>query len=413
MILGKKYEGPEVDMWSLGVILFALLCGHLPFDDENIQKLYAKIASGVYVCPDHVQPSAKHLIERLITVDPKERIKLKEVLSHQWVMEAYESVPPNYIPDRVNIKSVNDLSPDLVRRLYAFGYKDVDISQAFNETSDMSQPNAVRSTYHLLREMLCREEIKQQRLLKLRKGGVKESSDERISPVRRQSYQASQEIERMSQDVDRKMSISDDTRQATHQARLNIQPRGRSDEASIGPPLQPKHHDKIDSMDIDTPKSIDSELQNSAYRLSNPVSVSQNSIGNGKRRSSASRIREDLKVVSTWFMNISTTTTKSIPEIHGEIRRVSANLGITVNVESDSLLNCDVDFSQFVDEDNQIGSSVERDAGSNKVGRVSYQIEICKVGRSEQQLALNFKRTNGGVWNFKKVSNRVIALMVL
>lgn len=54
MIAGKKYEGLKVDLWSSGVILFAMLCGYLPFDDNETQKLYHKIMRGDYKIPSFV-----------------------------------------------------------------------------------------------------------------------------------------------------------------------------------------------------------------------------------------------------------------------------------------------------------------------------------------------------------------------
>lgn len=78
------YAGPEVDCWSAGVILYALLCGTLPFDDDLIHKLFKKIKSGQYVIPSHVSDLARSLITQMLTVDPTRRITVNEILQHPW-----------------------------------------------------------------------------------------------------------------------------------------------------------------------------------------------------------------------------------------------------------------------------------------------------------------------------------------
>jgi len=84
VISGRLYAGPEVDVWSCGVILYALLCGSLPFDDENIPNLFKKIKGGVYSLPSHLSPGARDLIPRMLLVDPLKRATLQEVRAHPW-----------------------------------------------------------------------------------------------------------------------------------------------------------------------------------------------------------------------------------------------------------------------------------------------------------------------------------------
>lgn len=100
VISGKLYAGPEVDVWSCGVILYALLCGSLPFDDENIPNLFKKIKGGIFTLPGHMSDEIKDLISRMLVVDPLQRITIPEIRRHRWFVEnlpLYLSVTPDQI----------------------------------------------------------------------------------------------------------------------------------------------------------------------------------------------------------------------------------------------------------------------------------------------------------------------------
>lgn len=84
VISGNLYAGPEVDVWSCGVILYALLCGSLPFDDESIPNLFKKIKSGMYSLPSHLSSLSRDLIPRMLVVDPMKRITIPEIRQHPW-----------------------------------------------------------------------------------------------------------------------------------------------------------------------------------------------------------------------------------------------------------------------------------------------------------------------------------------
>lgn len=87
--------GKEVDMWSVGVILYILLCGFPPFYHENSNKLYKQIKKGEYDFPDpywtDISDEAKDLVRKLLTVNPKKRYTAQQVLKHKWVLEGQAS----------------------------------------------------------------------------------------------------------------------------------------------------------------------------------------------------------------------------------------------------------------------------------------------------------------------------------
>lgn len=85
MIAGTKYSGPAVDIWSLGVILFTLVCGYLPFDDDNETVIQKKITSLEYVIPDSVDPVCRDLITKILQLDGSKRLSIQNILNHPWL----------------------------------------------------------------------------------------------------------------------------------------------------------------------------------------------------------------------------------------------------------------------------------------------------------------------------------------
>ncbi|TPX76729.1 hypothetical protein CcCBS67573_g02010 [Chytriomyces confervae] len=96
IIKGIKYDGAAADVWSCGVILYALLTGNLPFDDENIRKLLGKVKAGQFYMPDHISPNARHLLSRMLVVSPQDRITMAEVFQHPWFTSATPKIPDSH-----------------------------------------------------------------------------------------------------------------------------------------------------------------------------------------------------------------------------------------------------------------------------------------------------------------------------
>lgn len=94
MIAGKKYKGPGADTWSLGVILFALVCGYLPFEDANTSNLYRKILNGEYTTPKWISAEVKDLIRKILETKPEKRLTIPKIREHIWM----KGVPLEMIP---------------------------------------------------------------------------------------------------------------------------------------------------------------------------------------------------------------------------------------------------------------------------------------------------------------------------
>jgi 5'-AMP-activated protein kinase catalytic alpha subunit len=143
MIAGKKYHGTNVDIWSCGVILFALICGYLPFEDPNTSQLYKKILNADFQLPKFVSEDAKDLITKILNTDPEKRYKIEDIRKHPWfnLVKCEE----NFRGTIVGIDQV-PIDPEILKVLNDYS---IDIEYA-KKCLEANKHNSITATYYLL-----------------------------------------------------------------------------------------------------------------------------------------------------------------------------------------------------------------------------------------------------------------------
>ncbi|GJQ11503.1 hypothetical protein GpartN1_g3294.t1 [Galdieria partita] len=163
IVMGDMYNGFKSDVWSCGVILYALLIGRLPFDDDNIQRLLNKVRTGLYHMPSEVPDECQSLLRAMLTVEPEKRITVEAIKRHPWFL-SHE--PPKYpevdSDDLLNSatgelysEAVMEPDPVILQSLVALGWGDED---SLRLVLASSEPSLERVFYRQLEIVSSRKE---------------------------------------------------------------------------------------------------------------------------------------------------------------------------------------------------------------------------------------------------------------
>ncbi|XP_033992541.1 serine/threonine-protein kinase MARK2 isoform X6 [Trematomus bernacchii] len=119
---GKKYDGPEVDVWSLGVILYTLVSGSLPFDGQNLKELRERVLRGKYRIPFYMSTDCENLLKKFLILNPSKRGSLEQIMRDRWMnvghedeeLKPYIEPMPDYKDPRRTGRNGNKLKNDIM-----------------------------------------------------------------------------------------------------------------------------------------------------------------------------------------------------------------------------------------------------------------------------------------------------------
>ena len=158
MLSGNPYSGITTDLWSAGIVLYSMLVGALPFDDQELHKLYEQIKLGKFYIPSTLSLEAIDLLKKILQVDPKKRISIQELKEHKWF-----NIENNPMYKGVNI-FYDHLPCDTKVVQYVikkYFNEDQDISlYSFIKMIHMHACNKYTATYYLVKKYILKVEDK-------------------------------------------------------------------------------------------------------------------------------------------------------------------------------------------------------------------------------------------------------------
>ncbi|XP_027267966.1 serine/threonine-protein kinase SIK2 isoform X11 [Cricetulus griseus] len=148
---GQQYEGPQLDIWSMGVVLYVLVCGALPFDGPTLPILRQRVLEGRFRIPYFMSEDCEHLIRRMLVLDPSKRLSIAQIKEHKWMLiEVPVQRPILYPQEQENEASIGEFNEQVLRLMHSLG---IDQQKTIESLQNKSY-NHFAAIYFLLVERL-------------------------------------------------------------------------------------------------------------------------------------------------------------------------------------------------------------------------------------------------------------------